>query len=35
VREVLHPGSWDVVETPVAVAGVTLAAAMARRGFTA
>jgi hypothetical protein len=33
VRQVLRPGSWDVVETPLAVAGVTLAAAMAREGL--
>ena len=35
VREVLRPDSWDAVETPLAVAGVTLAAAMASQGFRA
>jgi hypothetical protein len=31
-REHLHPGGWDPVETPVVVAGVLLAAAMAVLG---
>jgi len=33
VRKVLRPESWDAVETPVAIAGITFAAAMARHGL--
>jgi len=33
VRRVLRPRSWDAVETPIAVAGLTLAAAMAGQGL--
>ena len=31
-REHLRPGGWDAIETPVVVAGVGLAAAMAVLG---
>jgi hypothetical protein len=31
----MRPGSFDAVETPLLVAGVTLAAAMARQGLKA
>jgi hypothetical protein len=35
VRAVLHPSAWDAVESPLAIAGIGLAAAMAAQGFTA